>query len=602
MTKRSIVLACCLLGACTVPTLKPSDGHIRAETAKPAAVPPPVTQSVVLPPPKPAPKLDTYSVVVTGVPVQELLFALARDAKLNVDIHPGMQGAVTLNAINQTLPQILSRISKQVDMRYEIDGPNLLVMPDTPYLRNYKVDYVNMSRDTSGTVAIATQIATTGAGVTGTAGAPAGGGVAGSNQSSTAVTNSARNHFWDTLVQNIKDILRETDKILPEGSSETVVQQQDVQSTTGTGAPAPAASRGGAPGVAGSPSPATVQTAGSTLIRRTTFREAASVIANPETGVLSIRATSRQHERIQEFLDQVLTNAKRQVLIEATVVEVQLNNNYQQGIDWQRVGADGFPGGVSVEQAATGTLPSGVGNTLFAFLFQNNTRLGNISVAVRLLETFGTVKVLSSPKISVINNQTALLKVVDNRVYFTIKADTSQNQTTTITTFTTTLNSVPVGFVMSVTPQISDSDTVLLNVRPTVSRITGFVNDPNPALAAANIVSRIPEIQTREMESVIKVSSGQVTVMGGLMQDSINNTDDAVPGIGRLPGIGALFQHRNDTSTKSELVIFLRPIVIRDASLDGDLRDYRSRLPDEKFFETPPANTPAEETAETRKP
>ena len=148
--------------------------------------------------------------------------------------------------------------------------------------------------------------------------------------------NTARNRFWDTLVQNIKDILKETDKTLPEGSSETVVQQADTQSTTGTGAPAGAAPRGATAGIAASPAPATVQTAGSTMIRRTTFREAASVIANSETGLLSIRATSRQHEKIQEFLDQVLTNAKRQVLIEATVVEVLLNSNYQPGIDWSR--------------------------------------------------------------------------------------------------------------------------------------------------------------------------------------------------------------------------------------------------------------------------
>ena len=215
------------------------------------------------------------------------------------------------------------------------------------------------------------------------------------------------------------------------------------------------------------------------------------------------------------------------------------------------------------------------------------------------MESFGTLKVLSSPKISVINNQTALLKVVDNRVFFTIKADTSQNQTTTVTTFTTTLNSVPVGFVMSVTPQISESDTVLLNVRPTVSRITGFVNDPNPALAAANVVSRIPEIQTREMESVIKVASGQVAVMGGLMQDEVNNQDDAIPGLGRLPGIGALFQHRNDTNTKTELVIFLRPVVIKDASIDGDFRSFRGNLPDDKFFETP-TTPPAAEAIGTR--
>ena len=141
------------------------------------------------------------------MPVKELLFALARDAKLNVDIHPGIAGRVTLNAIDQTLPQLLARIAKQVDLRYELDGPNLAVMPDTPYLRIYKIDYVNMQRDTDSKVGTSTQVATPGA----VGGAAATGG----NQSTTSISSKATNHFWETLVRNVQDILHETDKILP---------------------------------------------------------------------------------------------------------------------------------------------------------------------------------------------------------------------------------------------------------------------------------------------------------------------------------------------------------------------------------------------------
>ena len=137
--------------------MKPSAGHVEAAAPAPASeIPEPVRITPILPKPKPAARPETYSVVVNNVKVQELLFALARDAKLNVDIHSGITGSVTLNAINQTLPQLLERISKQVDMRYEIDGPNLAVMPDTPYLRIYKIDYVNMDRDTTSTVGTST--------------------------------------------------------------------------------------------------------------------------------------------------------------------------------------------------------------------------------------------------------------------------------------------------------------------------------------------------------------------------------------------------------------------------------------------------------------
>lgn len=590
MNKTVIALICSsMLAACGTQPITPSAGHIKDEPRAAGNIPQPVQQAALLAPPKPAVKAETYSVVVNNVPAQELLFALARDAKVNVDIHPGIEGNVTLNALNQTLPQLLTRIAKQVDMRYELDGPNLVVMPDTPILRSYKVDYLNMSRDATSNVSIATQISTTG--TTGTSGSGSG-----NNNSTTSVTNKSNNRFWETLVQNVKDILRETDKVLPEGSSETTTEQAGNQSTTGTGAATTtkqSSSRSSATptNLAASPNPASMLTDNTTVTRRVTFREAASVIANPENGLLSVRATGRQHEKIREFIDLVMASAKRQVLIEATVVEVKLSDQYQQGINWSKISTNPTSG-FTFNQSKINTLPSGVNpgvsQGLITLGYANPTSvLGNIAATIQLLESFGNVKVLSSPKISVLNNQTALLKVVDNKVYFTIGVTITPATSTSaqLIVYTTTVNTVPVGFVMSVTPQIDDADTVTLNVRPTISRITGYVNDPSPPLADAKVVSPIPEIQTREMESILKVNSGQVAVMGGLMQDSVDNFKDAVPGLSKIPFIGDAFTYRNEASTKSELVIFLRPVVIKDASLDGDFKAYRNFLPDEKFLQ-----------------
>jgi len=147
------------IGACAQPLMKPSQSHVQVDGPAPTGtIPAPVQISTVLPKPRPSIKPETYSVVVNNVNVQELLFALARDAKLNVDVNPGIRGVVTLNAIDQTLPQLLSRIAKQVDMRWELDGPNLIVMPDSPYLRVYKIDYLNIERSTTGTVSVSSQI------------------------------------------------------------------------------------------------------------------------------------------------------------------------------------------------------------------------------------------------------------------------------------------------------------------------------------------------------------------------------------------------------------------------------------------------------------
>ena len=561
--------------------------HIKnsdVESLESKDIPPIINRIIPLPLPVAAPKTETYSVVVSNVPAQEVLFALARDAKINLDIQNGIQGTVTLNAIDQTLPRILSRMAKQVDMRYELDGTNLVIMPDTPFLRHYKIDYVNMTRDADGAISNATQV---GSGSAGVANGVVG---AGGNNSSLTIKNLSRNHFWETLIQNIKDILHETDEILPAGSSETVVQQSNASSTSGTGVQ-PVSTTGKKksparqPGIESSPIPATLQGDGTTVTRTSTFREAASVIANPESGIITVRATGKQHEKIQEFVDQVMSSVRRQVMIEATIVEVSLSDQYQQGINWSKLltGSKGF----QITQAGSAGLPaSNTGSMLTLDYINPTSSSGNLSVQISLLESFGKVKVLSSPKLSVLNNQTAMLRVVDNLVYFVTNVTTTAPSpaSAAYSTFSTTPNTVPIGFTMSVTPQISDNDTVLLNLRPSITRLLGYVNDPNPDLANAHVVSSIPQTQTREMESVLKIENNQIAVMGGLMQDEIDHLTDAVPGLASIPAAGNLFMNRNDKTQKTELVIFLRPVVIKEASIGGDYKEFRNNLPDDAFL------------------
>lgn len=581
------------LAACTAPVPRePLDGHLSSQTApiqSTGQIPAPVQQTMALPKPRATPKAETYSVVVNNVPVGDLLFALARDAKVNVDIHPGITGTVSLNAINQTLPQLLTRIAKQVDMRFELDGPNLSVMPDSPFLKHYKVDYVNMSRNVTGTVSTNTQINTSSAGGSGSPGAaPATGGSG--NVSNTSIQNSSKNQFWEQLEKNIKDILRETDKILPEGSSETMIEQANTQSSTGAAAlpqgTGPRAAQAVASALQANPQPGSAsQASGTSLVRRNTFREAASVITNPETGIITVRATSRQHEKIQEFIDRVIASARRQVLIEATIVEVQLGDGYQQGIEWAKLLNGTVGKGFALTSAAVNT---NVGNlvTPFTMAYTNQRSDGTeINAVINILEAFGTAKVLSSPRLSVMNNQTALLKVVENFVYFNVKADTTStvNVGTTVAV-TTTPQSVSVGLVMTVTPQVSDNDTVILNVRPTISSISELKEDPNPSIPAG-VKNFVPQIRTREIESVMRVNSGEIAVLGGLMEDSVNWKTGRVPLIGQIPFLGELFTTRNNAASKSELVIFLRPVVIKDASLNGDFAGYRQQLPDGAFFQ-----------------
>ena len=581
-------LTALLVAACAPTTLSggPSAGHLRAESVdkKQGSIPQPVQQSIPLPRPKATGKTETYSVVVNNVKVHDLLFALARDARLNVDIHPGISGSVTLNAIDQTLPQLLNRIARQVDMRFELDGPNLAVMPDSPYLRHYKIDYVNMSRDVTGTVSTNTQISTSALTATSNSSSASGGG----SVSRIQIENKSRNRFWESLEKNLKDLLHETDKVFPEGSTETTLEQTVSQSTTGTGstASASASTRGSTapPSLANSPNPAAMQNTGATVVKRMTFREAASVIANPESGVITVRATSRQHEKVQEFLDRVMHNARRQVLIEATIVEVNLSDNYQQGIDWSNTGSTGFS---LTRSSNTANVTSAV--EPYGLVYRNTAR--GITALVDMLRGFGTTKVLSSPKLTVMNNQTATLKVSEDFVYFNVKQDVATSTNTTpVKTTTTTPQSVSIGFFMSLTAQVSDDDVVTLNVRPSISSISDLKQDPNPDLAG--IENKIPQIRTREIESMMRVRSGDIAVLGGLMEDRIDNKSGRFPGVGDIPLVGEIFTTRNNASSKSELVILLRPTVIKDAALDGDFGAFADTLPNRDFFRTDPVYKP----------
>ena len=245
----AVIFAMVLAGCGTQPVAR-TEGHIKSEATpltgqtpgaavESSSIPEPVRQ-VSLPPP-PLPRVDEvkYSVTVKDVPVQELLFAISRDTKANIDVYPGIEGRVTLNALDQTLKQILTRVSKQVDMRWEVDGPNIVVRPDSPYLKMYKIDYVNMTRDSSGSIGVQTQVVGPSSGLSGGTGAAGG---AGQNSSATRLENSVKNRFWETLEKNIRDLLRETDKQLPEGSTETIVQNR-TQGVTATTRPETTAQR-----------------------------------------------------------------------------------------------------------------------------------------------------------------------------------------------------------------------------------------------------------------------------------------------------------------------------------------------------------------------
>ncbi len=633
-----------LLAACNLPPQPFSERHIIEKPSVTAALTPPSLRPIRLPamPPVPAPRAaqEVFSVVVNDVSIKTLLFALARDNKLNVDIHPSVSGRVTLNATDQTLPQLLERISAQSDIRYEVSGNLLRVQPDTPYLKNYAIDYVNLQRQASNQVTISASLG----GATATS--------AGSSDSS--IKSSSENKFWETLISNVCQIvitanqsrnqrdeqadrlrLQDRDdrlKVALEltkatqsspstgGTSASTAQSssgnagaadlmRQVLNTTGaqnaainsvtaaptggtTGAGGTTGSAGAAPGTAAAqPVNSAAIACGVTAGGGATGANN-PLMVNKESGIVGVSTTSKGHDRVRAFIDRVMVGARRQVLIEATVVEVQLSANSQSGINWSQIISTGAARGLTVNLTSSSSLSSTNAGTIS--FTRTGTTIGDISAAVSLLESFGTTKVLSSPKLSVINNQTAIIKVIDNYVYVTLSytpATISSNVVISPASYTSNINTIPVGFVMTVTPQISDSGEVTLNVHPSITRVISTIVDPNPVLVNATppITNLIPVVQSRELESILRVQSGEIAVLGGLMQESNVSTEQGIPGLNRVPIAGTLAGSRSEVRAKTELVVFMRPIVIKDASINGDYREYKSQLPSSTFFNGAPS-------------
>jgi len=524
-----------LLGsACQAPAPHElSRGHVtESGPARASGIPAPVRQSPFVPPPATRQARETYTVVVSEVPVKALLFALARDAGVDADIHPSVEGLVTLNAIDQPLDAILDRITAQLDIRSRRRNGVLVIEPDTPVLRRYRIDYVNVAREVRSRSSTATQVSAGGEGEASLG-----------NNSSTDIDSLSSHRFWETIAAAVRAIVLERDD------------------TGGAAAPeaegppeAEGAPTAGPPSIAPEPGPGS------------------AVIPNPEAGILLVRTTARRHREVEAYLDDVLASARRQVLVETTIVEVELSERFQAGVDWERLARND---GIGASQRLL------AGNLETPPFFALSYRSGSLGLTVRLLEEFGKVQVLSSPKLVVLNNQTAVLKAMRNIVYFEVNVETASGTDTTPGTarIDTDARTAPEGIMLAVTPHVSHADEIILNVRPTITRVNRFVNDPQPELAAAGVANPVPELLVREMESVLRLNSGQTAILGGLMQDSHRGDNDRIPGLSDVDRFGAAFRFRKSESVKTELVVFIRPRVIRTPSVEEDLRDFRSWLP-----------------------
>jgi MSHA biogenesis protein MshL len=319
------------------------------------------------------------------------------------------------------------------------------------------------------------------------------------------------------------------------------------------------------------------------------LEEGRRVVIQPQAGVVVVRALPEELRRIESYLAAIQGNLQRQVILEAKILEVELGDGYQAGINWALVSGDvaiaqsrgdifADNGMTDIVGSAGAAVSSGLASGAFGGVFSAAMNFSNFQAFIELLETQGDVQVLSSPRISTVNNQKAVIKVGSDEFFVTdISSDTVTGVTTT-TSPDITLTPFFSGIALDVTPQIDGNGRVTLHVHPTVSEVT----DQTKNITVAGQTQSLPLAfsTVRESDSIVSAESGQVVVIGGLMKDQLQKRDAGIPLLGRLPGVGSLFRQTQSISRKSELVILLRPMVVEagtwDQALDTSRQNFKA--------------------------
>lgn len=474
--------------------------------------------------------------ITEKVPVKDVLQELASKAEVNLELDPRITGGVIFTAIRQPFSRVLDRLCNMAGLRYRVEDKFLRIELDEPYVKSYPIDYLTLIRKSQSEIGIATNVF---ASIQGSKGSNSnnGGDITGGNNSTTKVETQAVADFWGEIEANVESILTNTKSsrsMRVDGDTLKELKQEGISPTK-------------------------------------------AFSLNRQAGLVSVFGTDRQQQAIEGYLVKIKRNVSSQVLIEARIIEVELSENYKSGINWRSL----FDGSVNAAArfgtAAVGA-PFASAATATDGVVTLSLKDNDFGGVLNFVRSFGTSRTLSSPRLTVLNNQPAVLKVARNEVYFT-----STIESTPIVgafggglvgiqrTVNSTPNTVPVGFLMTVQPSINqERDEVTLNLRPTVSFIVDRVEDPGIKIAAADanvpeVSSSIPVVAVREMDSVLTLKSGAVAVMGGLMQDASGNLEKGVPFADEIPIFGNLAKSRTNDSKLTELVILLRATVMDDA-------------------------------------
>lgn len=528
------------------------------------AAPAPEFQSVVSTPEDlrlPSP-LVTVAVNQT-VGLRDLLYQLAQQADVDLEMDPQIHGTLIFTAKERPFDEVIQRISEMAGLRYKYANNVLRVELDRPFVKGYNVGFLNVERKGD------TKISVT------------------SSSSSGTVDNKMENDVWKELHDGIEQVLAASDTYislatLADPAAVPVNPNPPPMPVQDPNQPPPPPPAPGSPQVSPMPAAATPQL-------NITTPPAEPLVPNPpatfsiskQSGNVSVFASERQQKQVAKFIDEFRKRVMTQVLIETKVLQVDLNDEYTAGIDWKNFDLTGL-----ANVASTFSLPNLTsGNATGSFALTFNPR-NDFTTIIKAMSRFGTVRALSSPRVTVMNNQPAVVNVAKDNVYFNFTATVTPATTTSgaTATVTGTQKNAPEGVILTVVPNAnSDTGEIAMVVRPTVSKVIGHVTDPTISLTLAlnNFTlpagtslpdNEIPELSVQEIDSILHMQSGQMMALGGLMKDQNITQEDGVPVAKDIPMVGNLFKNHVDQIVKSELVLLIKATIVPGGNIDDNER------------------------------